>query len=124
MEKERLRSAAFDEMLRMICEEEPPRPSLRLSSSQALPSISAQRQIEPAKLKKLVSGELDWIVMRSLEKDRGRRYQTASALADDIEHYLTDQPVAASPPSKVYQIQKFVRRNRSNVVAGIVVVTA
>ena len=61
--------------------------------------------------------------MKALEKDRGRRYETASGLADDIEHYLTDQPVAASPPSKVYQIQKFVRRNRSNVVAGIVVVT-
>src|SRR5207344_3127571 len=73
-EPTRLREAAFDEVLRIIREEEPPRPSLRLSSSQALPSISAQRQIEPAKLKKLVSGELDWIVMKCLEKDRAHRY--------------------------------------------------
>jgi tetratricopeptide (TPR) repeat protein len=108
----------------MICDEEPPRPSLRLSSSQALPSISAQRQIEPAKLKKLVQGELDWIVMKCLEKDRSRRYETASAVAADLQHYLADEPVEARPATQFYRLKKFIRRNKAAVLAGAAVAGA
>ena len=118
LEKERLRIAAFDEILRIISEEEPPRPSLRLSTSQALPSISAQRQVEPAKLKSLVRGELDWIVMKCLEKDRNRRFATASALAADLQHYLADEAVDARPSTKFYRLNKFVKRNKAGVLAG------
>src|SRR5271157_22783 len=90
----RVREAAYAEVLRMIKEEEPPKPSMRLSESgEALASISAQRQMEPAKLTKLMRGELDWIVLKTLEKDRNRRYQTANGLARDIERYLHDEPV-------------------------------
>ena len=92
-DRQRLHSAAFDEMLRIIREEEPPKPSTRLSSSESLPSIAAQRQLDPKKLTTLVSGDLDWIVMKSLEKDRTRRYETANDLARDIERYLHGQPV-------------------------------
>jgi serine/threonine protein kinase/tetratricopeptide (TPR) repeat protein len=122
LEKERLRSAAFDEILRMIGEEEPPKPSTRLSSTQTLPAISAQRQIEPAKLTKLVRGELDWIVMKCLEKDRNRRYETASALAMDIGRYLCDEPVEASPPSATYRLRKTAYRYRGALAAGSVAV--
>src|SRR5713226_611403 len=92
----RVREAAYAEVLRMIKEEEPPKPSTRLSDSgEALASISAQRQMEPVKLTKLVRGELDWIVMKTLEKDRNRRYETANGLAQDIQRYLNDEPVQA-----------------------------
>jgi tetratricopeptide (TPR) repeat protein len=124
LEKGRLRSAAFGEILRMIGEEEPPKPSTRLSSSDALPSISANRRLEPKKLTGLVSGELDWIVMKCLEKDRNRRYETASALAADISHHLSDEPVTAGPPSRLYRVGKFVRRNRVPVVAALFVAVA
>ena len=97
----------------MIREEEPPRPSTRLSDSgEALASISAQRHMEPAKLTKLVRGELDWIVMKTLEKDRNRRYETASGFAADVQRYLNDEPVQACPPSAGYRLRKFVRRNK------------
>ena len=113
LDRERLRSAAFDEMLRIIREEEPPKPSLRLSSSHTLPSIAANRHIEPKKLSTLVRGELDWIVMKALEKDRTRRYETANGFAADIERYLKDEPVVACPPSTVYRFKKFARRNKA-----------
>jgi len=124
LEKERLRSAAFDEVRRLICEEEPPRPSLRLSTSKMLPSISAQRHIEPTKLKTLVRGELDWIVMKCLEKDRNRRYETASALAADLQHYLANEPVEARPTSQAYRLRKFIRRNKAGVLAGSAIIAA
>ena len=115
-DKQRLRAAAWDEMLRIIREEEPPKPSTRLSDSQkSAPSISADRHTESAKLTKLVRGELDWIVMKALEKDRARRYDTASALAADIGHYLHDEPVVACPPSAVYRFRKFARRNKAGL---------
>jgi len=116
-EQKRLREAAFDEVLRIIREEEPPKPSTRLSASDALPSIAANRQTEPARLSRDIRGELDWIVMRSLDKDRHRRYQTALALAEDIQCYLTDQPVTACPPSALYRFRKFARRNKGGVLA-------
>jgi serine/threonine protein kinase/tetratricopeptide (TPR) repeat protein len=119
---ERLKEEAFTEILRVIREEEPPRPSTRLSESKdSLPSISAQRHMEPVQLTKLVRGELDWIVMRCLEKDRNCRYQTANGLARDVEHYLADEPVRACPPSVAYRCRKFARRNKVGLaVAGLV----
>jgi serine/threonine protein kinase/tetratricopeptide (TPR) repeat protein len=113
-----LRSVAFTEMLRMIRESEPPKPSTRLSSSEELPTIAAKRKLEPAKLAKLVKGDLDWIVMKALEKDRGRRYETANGLALDVQRYLADEPVLASPPSAGYRIRKFVRKHRGPVLAA------
>jgi len=114
---QRLRSAAFDEMLRIIREEEPPKPSTRLSASESLRSIAACRKAEPAKLGKLIRRELDWIVMKALEKDRSRRYETASGFAADIERYLSDEPVLACPPSAVYRLRKFARRNKGPMLA-------
>src|SRR5207248_1009589 len=118
----RLKEAAFGEILRLIKEEEPPKPSTRLSDSgEALASISAQRHMEPAKLTKLVRGELDWIVMKCLEKERNRRYETASAFAADVQRYLKDEPVLACPPSALYRVGKFARRNKARLaVAGVV----
>ena len=118
LSSERIKLAAVTEALRLIREEEPPKPSTRLSeSSETLASISAQRRLEPARLTKEVRGELDWIVMKALEKDRNRRYETASSFAADVERYLTDAPVSALPPSAGYRIRKFVRRNRGPVAA-------
>src|SRR5216117_3027510 len=122
----RVREAAYGEILRLIKEEEPPRPSTRLSDSgEALASISANRHMEPARLTKLVRGELDWIVMKTLEKDRSRRYETASGFAADVQRYLNDEPVQACPPSLRYRLRKFVRRNKaalatSGLVAALV----
>ena len=112
LEKQRFHEAAWHEMLRLIKEEEPPRPSARLSSSGSLPSLAAQRRLEPVKLTKLVRGELDWIVMKCLEKDRSRRYDTANGLARDVERYLTDELVEARPPTATYRLRKFVRKHR------------
>jgi WD40 repeat protein/serine/threonine protein kinase len=113
LRRETLRQAGFDEILRRIRDEGPPRPSTRLSqSTDTLPSISAQRQTEPARLRKLVRGELDWIVMKALEKDRTRRYETASGLARDIERYLHDEPVEAGPPSRAYKLKKYALKHR------------
>ncbi len=111
-ERQRLCEAAIDEVLRIIREEEPPKPSTRVSASNTLPSIAANRHTEPRRLSKDVSGELDWIVMKCLEKDRNRRYETANGLARDIERYLTDEPVQACPPSAAYRFRKFARRNK------------
>jgi serine/threonine protein kinase len=115
LEKQRVRSAAFDEILRIISEEEPPKPSTRLGSSQALPAIAENRHTEPTRLGKDIRGELDWIVMKCLEKDRNRRYETASGLANDIQRHLNDEAVQACPPSTGYRLKKFVRRNKVSV---------
>jgi tetratricopeptide (TPR) repeat protein/serine/threonine protein kinase len=116
LERKRLNTVGVLEVLRLIREEEPPRPSTRLSESkETLPSISAQRQMEPARLTKLVRGELDWIVMKALEKDRNRRYESASAFAADVERYLRDEPVVACPPSARYRLRKFARRNKAKL---------
>ncbi len=124
LEKARLRDAAFNEMVRLIKEEEPPRPSIRLSRSATAASIAAARKTEPQQLSKLVRGDLDWIVMRCLEKQRDRRYETANGLARDIQRYLTDEPVEARPPSAGYRLQKFIRRNKGQVVAAGLVLLA
>jgi WD40 repeat protein len=119
--KKRVKEAALLEVLRVIREEEPPKPSTRLSSTEELPSVAAQRQTEPAKLTKLVRGELDWIVMKALEKDRNRRYETANGLAMDLQRYLTDEPVLACPASVGYRLRKFARRNKAVLVTTLVV---
>jgi serine/threonine protein kinase len=113
LERQRLREAAYGEIVRWIKEEEPPRPSTRLSSSgAALAGISQQRGSAPEKLTRLVKGELDWIVMRCLEKDRTRRYETANGLARDVERYLKDEPVEACPPTAGYRLRKFARKHQ------------
>jgi WD40 repeat protein/serine/threonine protein kinase len=125
LDQERFKNAAYDEIRRIVREEEPPKPSTRLSASEhSLRKIAAQRQTEPAKLTKLVRGELDWIVMKALEKDRNRRYETASALAADVQRYLSDEPVQACPPSAAYRLRKFVRRNRVPFMAASVIAFA
>jgi serine/threonine protein kinase/tetratricopeptide (TPR) repeat protein len=117
LDRSRLKSAAFNEILRLIREEDPPTPSHRLSSSESLPTISAQRQMEPRQLGKLLRGDLDWIVMKALAKERDRRYETANGLALDIQRHLADEPVLAGPPSTAYRLQKFVRRHQGRVLA-------
>ena len=118
--KEQMKQAAFDELRRIIREEEPQKPSTRISDSGTLASIAAQRHIEPARLSRLVRGELDWIVMKALEKDRNRRYETASGFAADVQRYLDDEPVQACPPSAVYRLRKFMRRYKRPVLAAAV----
>jgi WD40 repeat protein/serine/threonine protein kinase len=124
LDKERLRQAALGEVLRLIREEEPPRPSNRLSASDGLPMIAAHRNTESQKLPGLLRGDLDWIVMKGLDKDRTRRYETASALAADVRRFLSEEPVEARPPSVAYRLRKFVNRNRGPVVAAAVVLLA
>ncbi len=106
-----LAQAGLLEMLRVIREQQPAKPSTKLSTAGGLPTLAANRGMEPAKLTKLVRGELDWIVMKALEKDRNRRYETANGLAKDVQRYLADEPVLACPPSVGYRFRKFARRN-------------
>ncbi|AMV16935.1 serine/threonine-protein kinase [Planctomyces sp. SH-PL14] len=116
---QQLRCAAILDVLRMIREQEPPRPSARLTESQeALPSLSASRRLDPAKLKKEIGGELDWIVMKALEKDRSRRYESANGLARDVTNFLRDDPVEACPPSTAYRFWKFARRHERTLAAA------
>jgi eukaryotic-like serine/threonine-protein kinase len=122
--RKELEKAGLAEMLRVIKEVEPHRPSTRLSGSGTLPSIAANRQTEPKKLTALVRGELDWIVMKALEKDRGRRYETATGLAMDVQRYLGGEPVLAAPTSTAYRLKKFVRRNKGPVLAASLVLLA
>lgn len=115
---------ALLEMLRMVREVNPPRPSTRLSTADGLPNIAAARNTEPAKLAKLLRGELDWVVLKALEKDRDRRYESATAFARDVERYLADEVVEARPPSTGYRARKFVARNRVSVGAAGAVLLA
>ena len=124
VDEEQLKQAAFDEIRRIIREDEPQTPSARISGSHTLPAIAAHRHIEPARLSKLVRGELDWIVMKALEKDRNRRYETANAFAADLLNYLHDEPVLACPPSATYRFGKFARRNRVAITTATLVAAA
>jgi autotransporter-associated beta strand protein len=114
----RLRGAPLLEVLRTLREEEPPAPSARLKAAAEQVEVAARRAAGPDKLVKQVRGELDWVVLKALEKDRSRRYETAAALAEDVRRYLNDEPVQAGPPSRVYRLKKFLRRNRGGVLAG------
>jgi serine/threonine protein kinase len=111
--KKELKAGALLEALRMIREDEPQKPSTRLSTVDELPSIAANRGVEPRKLAGTLRGDLDWIVMKSLEKDRARRYETANGLARDIQRFLSEEAVEARPPSAGYRFHKFVRRNKA-----------
>jgi serine/threonine protein kinase/tetratricopeptide (TPR) repeat protein len=122
--RKELETAGLSEMLRVIKEKEPLKPSTKLSHSATLPSIAAQRHMEPRKLTALVRGELDWIVMKALEKDRGRRYETANGLAMDVQRYLAGEPVQAAPASQWYRLRKFARRHRGPVIAASLVLLA
>ena len=115
---------AILEMLRMVREVDPPRPSTKVSTAVALPSIAASRDIEPAHLKQTLRGDLDWIVMKALEKDRARRYETANGFAADMLRHLAYEPVVAAPPSRAYRVRKFVRKHRGGVLAASVVALA
>jgi len=114
---QRLRSAGIVEWHRIIREEEPPKPSTRLLSSDALPDIAARRGIDPRRLPQRLSGDLDWITLKALEKDRERRYSSAAEFAEDVKRHLCHEPVLACPPSKVYRFKKFARRHRVGVLA-------
>jgi serine/threonine protein kinase/Tfp pilus assembly protein PilF len=124
-ESETLRKAGYDEMRRIIREEEPPRPSTRLSTlgQGDRATVCERRGVDPGKLGREVRGELDWIVMRALEKDRDRRYESASAFAADVQRYLLDEPVQACPPSAWYRFRKFARRNRKRLAATAMALT-
>lgn len=124
IDKKRLTGAAILELMRLIKEEEPPKPSSRLGTTEELPSIAANRGLEPKRLSNLVRGELDWIAMKALEKDRKRRYESASAFGADLDRYLRDEPVTACPPSTRYRLTKFIRRNRTALTATTVVLIA
>ena len=121
IDTKRLKMAAWTEMIRIIREEEPSKPSTRLSTDESLPSLAALRQTEPNKLMALLRGELDWVVMKCLEKQRERRYETANGLAQEIQRYLADEVVEARPPSATYRLKKFVRRQKAQVVAASLV---
>ncbi len=118
-DRNRLREAAHDEVRRIIREEEPPAPSTRISTlGDALGSVSANCGTDPKRLGQLVRGELDWIVMRAMAKDRTRRYETANGLARDVERYLADEPVEACPPSAWYRFRKFAARYKRALAAA------
>ena len=118
----RMDSAGLDEMRRIIREEEPPRPSTRLSTlDRTLSTIADCRRVDTHRLASTLQGDLDWIVMKSLEKDRSRRYDSAASLADDVRRYLNGEPIVARPPSAIYQFQKFARRHRVVIVTAALV---
>src|SRR5947209_7095423 len=119
--RKELEKAGMLEMLRVIREQEPSKPSTKLSTADGLPTLAANRGTEPAKLTKLVRGELDWIVMKALEKDRNRRYETANGFAMDVQRYLADEPVLACPPSAGYRLRKLLRRNKAALATAAVV---
>jgi WD40 repeat protein/serine/threonine protein kinase len=108
-----LRSAAYDEIRRIIREVEPPKPSTRISTlGDTLPGVAERRRIDPSQFSHSMKGELDWIVMKAMDKDRTRRYETANGLTLDIQRYLNDEPILARPPSSAYRFRKLVRRNK------------
>lgn len=112
-DRARLDSAGLDELRQIIREEEPPRPSMRLSTcNRSLATTADQRKLDPRSLASTLQGDLDWIVMKSLDKDRTRRYDSTAALAKDIRRYLHGEPIEARPPSTFYRLHKFARRHR------------
>jgi WD40 repeat protein len=125
LEAGRLLRAGYAEMQRLIREEEPPTPSKRISTlGEELTVIAENRSIDPQRLRQSLRGDPDWIVMKSLEKDRTRRYESASQFAEDIQRFLADQPVLACPPSAAYKLRKFVRRNKGPVAAAAALLVA
>ncbi|HUG91799.1 MAG TPA: protein kinase [Planctomycetaceae bacterium] len=125
-ERQRFETAGYDELRRIIREDEPPRPSQRLSTlnAEALTTVCDDRRTDVKQLRQSLRGELDWIVMKCLEKDRTRRYETASGLARDVERFLNDEPVQACPPSAGYRIRKYARRYRGFLTATLLILAA
>ncbi len=130
-----LRKAAYAEIQRIIREVDPPKPSTRLSTlpseprpsgsgSASVTEIAKHRRTDPSALSRLIRGDLDWIVMKALEKDRTRRYETARELAADVQHHLANEPILASPPGVIYKFRKFVKRDRVAATAGLAVAAA
>ncbi len=118
--EEELRKAGYVEMQRVIREQEPVKPSTKLSTlGETLTDVAKHRNSTPDLLRKAIRGDLDWIVMKSLEKDRARRYETASGLAEDIRRHLEHEPVLARGPSTTYRLHKFLRRHRSQAIAAL-----
>ncbi|HEV3438228.1 MAG TPA: tetratricopeptide repeat protein [Gemmata sp.] len=124
VDKKSLGKAALLEVLRIVREVEAPRPSSKLSTIDTLPNVAANRGTEPARLSRLMKGELDWLVMKALEKDRARRYETANGFAADVLRYLAGEAVLAHPPGTAYQLKKFIRRNQGQVIAASLVLVA
>jgi eukaryotic-like serine/threonine-protein kinase len=125
LEANRLRVAAYSEIQRLIQEEEPPRPSTRFSSlGDTATVLAGNRGLDVKRLVQLLSGDLDWVVMKALEKNRGRRYATPGSFAEDIERYLRDEAILARPPSRAYRLKKFAQRNRATVLTVAVVAAA
>jgi WD40 repeat protein/serine/threonine protein kinase len=121
----RLEQVGFDELRRIIREEEPPRPSTRVGTlGPAAATASVNRKSDPVSLSRLLRGDLDWVVGKALEKDRSRRYETANDFAQDVRRYLADEPVQAGPPGAGYRLRKFVKRHRGPVLAAAVVLLA
>jgi eukaryotic-like serine/threonine-protein kinase len=120
IESSQVKTVPYDQLRQMICEVDPPSPSTRLSSltAEARATLATERQCDPHRLGQLLRGDLDWIVMRCLEKDRTRRYPTANALAMDVQRYLNDEPVEARRPTRLYRLKKFIRRNKASVLTG------
>jgi serine/threonine protein kinase/Tfp pilus assembly protein PilF len=124
-DRQRLTEVDYDEIRRIIRDEEPPKPSTRITTlGQAATTISSQRKSDPKRLSQLCRGELDWMVMKALEKDRNRRYETASAFAADVERYLHNEPVQACPPSVGYRLRKFAQRKKAALVTSALIVLA
>jgi eukaryotic-like serine/threonine-protein kinase len=124
LDASQFKRGALLEMLRMVREVDPSRPSTKVSTADALPSIAANRGIDPDRLKRELRGDLDWIVMKALEKDRTRRYETANGFGADILRHLASEPVLAAPPSRTYRLRKFVRKHRAGVIAASLVLSA
>ncbi len=123
--KERVRTVSYDELRRIIQEEEPPRPSERMTTvAQQGATTSTACGLAPNQMTQLLRGELDWIVMQALDKDRNRRYETASAFAADVQRYLRDETVLACPPSARYRLRKLLRRHKGPVLAASMVMLA
>lgn len=121
----RLRSAAYAEIQRIIREEDPPNPSARvLKNPQTLIVVADNRCSTPEKLSRLLQEELDWIVMKAMEKDRSRRYESVGSMARDVQRYLSDQAVQAAPPSRTYRTKKLIQRNKVQVVAAVLLALA
>ena len=125
-DKETLKHVGFDELRRIIREDEPPRPSSRVSTLNAdtLSMVSDKRKIDPRRLGQTLRGELDWIVMKALEKDRDRRYESANAFANDVGRFLNDEAVQAKPSSSWYRLKKVARRNKARLAAASVMLLA
>jgi serine/threonine protein kinase len=119
-----LKRKVAEEIYRMVREVAAPRPSIFLNASDTSPGVAAVRGTEPARLMQELRGEIDWIVMKALEKDRARRYETANGFAADVHRYLAGEPVLAHPPSAGYRLRKFVRKNRGPVIAASLIFLA